>query len=245
MYRDIVNHDVMICDIVHCDIVDFDTVNWDIAWMFPLMASTFGLAVSLLSMLRYNSDSSWSYLARKKEIEQAWPLHWLNTSTQQAQINERLVQTGCPKIESFQEKFFQKYVSWTAQPNKYIPLQSGEQLLLTRPHLWIESKVLNLINALSQHVPGTHHWARAQWGKFSNPAASWTWARLQRCGHQHTVHPCATQKRMHQLKTKMPHLPLAPISLERTSELPPLYTAESSKVPLWDPMLSRPVSLFT
>ena len=46
-------------------------------------------------------------------------------------------------------------------------------------------------------------------------------------------------------KTMMPHLPLAPISLERTSELPPLYTAESSKVPLWDPMLSRPVSLFT
>ena len=46
-------------------------------------------------------------------------------------------------------------------------------------------------------------------------------------------------------KTKVPHLPLAPISLERTSELPPLYTAESSKVPLWDPMLRRPVSLFT
>ena len=35
------------------------------------------------------------------------------------------------------------------------------------------------------------------------------------------------------------------MSLERTSELPPLYTAESSKVPLWDPMLRRPVSLFT
>ena len=44
---------------------------------------------------------------------------------------------------------------------------------------------------------------------------------------------------------EMEHLPLAPISLERTSELPPLYTAESSKVPLWDPMLRRPVSLFT
>ena len=44
---------------------------------------------------------------------------------------------------------------------------------------------------------------------------------------------------------KKQHLPFAPMSLERTSELPPLYTAESSKVPLWDPMLRRPVSLFT
>ena len=41
------------------------------------------------------------------------------------------------------------------------------------------------------------------------------------------------------------HLPLAPMSLESTSELPPLYTAESSKVPLCDPILKRPVSLFT
>ena len=35
------------------------------------------------------------------------------------------------------------------------------------------------------------------------------------------------------------------MSLESTSELPPLYTAESSKVPLCDPILKRPVSLFT
>ena len=35
---------------------------WIVSWMFPLIASTFGLAVSLLSMLRYSSDNSWSYL---------------------------------------------------------------------------------------------------------------------------------------------------------------------------------------